>query len=112
MILRCQSMRMNGNTLWQKNNLWQKRIAIVANLYLVKKGELDDIFNLSLEAMNEEHDLLHKASGWILREAGKINKKRLEAFLTKNKHKMPRVMLRYAIERFSKEERSVFLGKN
>ena len=98
-------------TLWQKNNLWQKRIAIVANWYLIKKGELDDVFVLSLKAIHENHDLLHKASGWMLREAGKINKDRLISFLKVNKNNMPRVMLRYAIERFSKEERSVFLEK-
>lgn len=101
-----------ANTKKTKNSfdyLWAKRIAIVSTYTLIKNSEFDETIFLAKNFLKEEHDLLHKATGWMLREIGKKNKKVLENFL--NKNKMPRTMLRYAIEKFSEKERKKYLKK-
>lgn len=90
-------------------NLWRKRVSIVANWDLIKNGQLDDIYKISLIHFDHHHDLIHKAVGWMLREAGKKDTERLRLFLKLHYSKIPRTALRYAIERFPEEERKEFL---
>lgn len=100
--------------LAKSKDLWEKRIAIVSTAYFISKNNLDDTFKIAEILLKDKHDLIHKAAGWMLREAGKSSKggqARLRAFLEKNGHNMPRTMLRYSIEKFSPEERKYLLAK-
>lgn len=97
--------------LSKSGKLWSERIAIVSTFAFIKNNDLDLIFYFGEYFLNHKHDLIHKALGWMLREAGKRDEKRLKEFLEKNKTKMPRTMLRYSIEKFSENERKYFLGK-
>jgi 3-methyladenine DNA glycosylase AlkD len=91
-------------------NLWERRTAIVATYYFIRHGDLDDTFNIAEILVNDEEDLVQKAVGGWLREAGKKDKPRLSAFLDKHAARMPRTALRYAIEHFDKDERDHYLG--
>jgi 3-methyladenine DNA glycosylase AlkD len=91
--------------------LWERRIAMVATLGLVRHGELKDTFRIARKLLSDKEPLIHKAVGWILREAGKVSRPELEHFLEKYSAKMPRTTLRYAIERFSPEERKGWLQR-
>lgn len=91
--------------------LWNNRIAIVATQTFIRNNDLDDTFALSLKLMSHPHDLIHKAVGWMLREAGKRNRHRLLTFVDEHRGEMPRTMLRYAIEKFSPEERIHLMRK-
>lgn len=95
--------------LAQSHNLWERRIAIVATWYFIRNGQLEWTVKLAQLLLNDKHDLIHKAVGWMLREAGKKNQQILIDFLNKNAHQMPRTMLRYAIEKFSPPERQTYL---
>lgn len=90
-------------------SLWEQRIAIVATLTFIREGESHDTLALSEQLLNHKHDLMHKASGWMLREMGKRNLQPLLAFLDQHGAVMPRTMLRYAIEKLSPEERSYYM---
>jgi 3-methyladenine DNA glycosylase AlkD len=90
-------------------NLWQKRIAILATFTFIKNNQYEDCLKISKMFLKDSHDLIHKAVGWMLREVGKRNKKVEVKFLEKHAHKMPRVMLRYAIEKFTVSEKKVYL---
>lgn len=92
--------------------LWDNRIAIVATLTFIRNNDLDDTYNLSLKMMNHKHDLMHKAIGWMLREAGKRDTERLYRYVKENKHIMPRTMLRYSIEKFDSETRKELMSKS
>ena len=89
--------------------IWERRIAIVATLGIVRHGELKDTFRIARKLLKDKEPLIHKAVGWLLREAGKVSRPELEQFLKKYSAKMPRTTLRYAIERFSPEERKQWL---
>lgn len=89
--------------------IWENRIAIVATWALIRKGYLDDTYALAVKMMNNKHDLIQKATGWMLREAGKHDPKRLYGFVDDHHQEMPRIMLRYAIEKFSEEERKYLM---
>lgn len=93
--------------------LWERRIAIVSTMAFIRHGELDDTYALAEFFLTSSplHDLLQKAVGWLLREAGKRNEERLRAWLQPRCATMPRTMLRYAIERFPEEERRRFLNQ-
>ncbi|HQB18854.1 MAG: DNA alkylation repair enzyme [Parcubacteria group bacterium ADurb.Bin247] len=93
--------------LLYSSNLWKRRIAIVSTFGFIKKGDVNTTFEYAKELLNDRHDLIHKATGWMLREAGKRDKQSLKKFL--NENKMPRMTLRYAIEKFSLEERRYYL---
>jgi 3-methyladenine DNA glycosylase AlkD len=84
-------------------NLWERRIAIVATWYFIRKAELDWTFRIAKLLLNDSHDLIHKAVGWMLREAGKKDEAKLISFLCDHANQMPKTMLRYAMERLSKE---------
>jgi 3-methyladenine DNA glycosylase AlkD len=107
----------NGKTLWEQ------RIGIVSTMTFIRHGQLDDTFAIADILLHHPHDLIHKAVGWLLREAGKKDKTALEAYLlgpepirhaepdpTPHRYlTMPRTMLRYAIEKFPEAERQLYL---
>ena len=91
--------------------LWEQRIAVVSTYAFIKNSDFTDIYALAKKLLTHEHDLMRKAIGWMLREAGKRNKDLLVAFLEKYCLAMPRTMLRYAIEKFPEEERKYYMRK-
>ena len=93
----------NGKTLWEQ------RIGIVSTMTFIRHGQLSDTFAIADILLHHPHDLIHKAVGWLLREAGKRDKAALEAFLQPRYRTMPRTMLRYAIEKFPEPERQQYL---
>lgn len=97
-------------TLSQEQSQWQRRIAVVCQLYAIKKGKMDLTYALAKALMNDPEDLMHKAIGWMLRECGKQDQLRLESFLRKNSRNIPRVTLRYAIEKISEDKRLYYLN--
>lgn len=97
--------------LAQSPLLWEQRIAIVATWQWIRRGKIDDTLALADLLLNHEHDLIRKATGWMLREVGKKDKARLCQFLDTRHRQMPRTMLRYAIERFTPEERKHYMQK-
>lgn len=96
--------------LSESNNMWEQRIAIVSTLAFIRKGKFDTTLVLAEKFLTHKHDLMHKATGWMLREIGKKNIDILRAFLEKHAHNMPRTALRYAIEKFTPEERKHYLS--
>jgi 3-methyladenine DNA glycosylase AlkD len=111
-----------GAHLWDKDrsileelakseDLWRRRVAIVSTWYFIRKDDLAWTFKLARLLLDDGHDLIHKAVGWMLREAGKRNEPLLLNFLQNHADKMPRTMLRYGIERLSPEKRRGFLSQ-
>ena len=96
--------------LAESNDLWERWIAIVSTWEFIRHGDLDDTFRLSKVLKNDKQDLIHKASGWMLREAGKKDIDRLVEFLDENATTMPRTMLRYSIEKLPETQRRYYLG--
>jgi 3-methyladenine DNA glycosylase AlkD len=95
--------------LSDSNNLWDRRIAIVSTWYFIRQEKLDWTFKLAKKLLQDKEDLIHKATGWMLREAGKKDEEALKLFLDKQAPQMPRTMLRYAIEKFSDQDRRLYL---
>ena len=91
-------------------NMWKQRVAIVSTMTFVKKWEFDDTLKISEMLLNHDHDLIHKAVWWLLREVWKKDEKILKNFLDKYANKMPRTMLRYAIEKLNEDERKYYLN--
>jgi 3-methyladenine DNA glycosylase AlkD len=89
--------------------LWERRIAIIATFYFIKQGEYAESLQLAERLLQDPHDLIHKAVGWVLREVGKLELEAEEGFLRKHYREMPRTMLRYAIERFPENKRQDYL---
>ena len=98
--------------LAKSENLWEKRISIISTLTFIKNRKFGETLALAEILLNDEHDLIHKAVGWALREIGKKNQNVLETFLLQNYKKMPRTMLRYAIEKFPNDVRQKYLRGN
>jgi 3-methyladenine DNA glycosylase AlkD len=90
-------------------SLWERRIAIVATYYFIRRDDFADTLRLAGLLLGDREDLIHKAAGWMLREVGKKNETVLEGFLAKHCRQMPRTMLRYAIERFEETRRRKYL---
>ncbi len=89
--------------------IWEQRIGMVSTMAFVRKGQLEDTFAIADILIGHPHDLIHKATGWLLREAGKRDKDALVSFLEPRYFRMPRTMLRYAIEKFPENERRKYL---
>lgn len=103
----------NINILYKlagSKNLWERRIAVLATYAFIKNDNFEGALRISERLLNDKEDLIHKAVGWMLREVGKRDLKIEEAFLSKYAKKMPRVMLRYAIEKFPEEKRKAYLS--
>lgn len=99
--------------LWElahSGHLWRERIAVMATFYFIRQGDFAETLKLAEFFLGHEHDLIHKAVGWMLREIGKRDFETEYAFLKKHYQKMPRTMLRYAIEKFDPELRRRFLA--
>ena len=92
------------------SNIWERRIALVATHWFIRRGQSGDIYDLAKLVLDDEHDLIHKASGWMLREAGKrVDEEELLDFLDEYVTRMPRTMLRSAIERLPADVRAGYL---
>ncbi len=96
-------------TLAKSKNLWERRVAMVSTYYEIKKDSFKTTTTLAHILLTDKEDLMHKAVGWMLREAGKRDVTVLETFLQKHYEEMPRTMLRYAIERLEEPRRQAYL---
>jgi hypothetical protein len=97
--------------LARSDNPWERRTAILSTAAFIRRGDLDDTFAVAELLRDEGHDLVRKAVGWMLREAGKADERRLRAFLDTHAAAMPRVMLRYAIEKLDPDVRKAYLAR-
>jgi len=95
--------------LAKSDSLWKRRIAIISTFYFIRQNDFSDALKISRLLLDDEHDLIHKAVGWMLREVGKRDKTAAESFLRTHYRKMPRTMLRYAIERLPESQRRRYL---
>ena len=97
--------------LARSTHLWSRRVAIIATFRFIKHGDSRDTLRIARQLLHAEHDLIHKAVGWMLREVGKrVSVADLRGFLSRHAHEMPRTMLRYAIEHLSAGERARWLA--
>jgi 3-methyladenine DNA glycosylase AlkD len=97
---------------WARSkDLWERRIAVLSTFAFLRNGEFSELLKLSRLLLKDSEDLMHKAVGWMLREAGKRDLKVLKDFLREHSHEMPRTMLRYSIEKLSKKEREYYMAK-
>jgi len=90
-------------------SLWERRIAIIATFHGIRRGEFDETFKIADILLTDTHDLIHKAVGWMLREVGNRDAAAERRFLKDRYRRMPRTMLRYAIEKFPERERRRYL---
>ena len=90
-------------------NLWRRRIAIMATFHYIRHNDFRDALRIARALLHDDHDLIHKAAGWMLREIGKRDEAALRGFLDRHAGEMPRTMLRYAIERLPQGSRSFYM---
>jgi 3-methyladenine DNA glycosylase AlkD len=93
------------------DNMWEQRIAVVSTLALIRDNQFNDTMKLAGMFLDTRHDLLQKAVGWMLREVGKRDERTLKDFLDRHCRQMPRTMLRYAIEKFTPEQRAHYMRR-
>lgn len=96
--------------LARSKNVWERRTAIVSTYFFIRQGEVTDTFNIAELLLHDDHDLIHKAIGGWLREAGKKDRQKLLSFLDEHAATMPRTALRYAIEQLDKKQREHYLS--
>ena len=96
--------------LARSKNIWERRTAILTTCYFLRKGDTTDTFKIAEMLVNDKEDLIHKATGWMLRFAGDKDKKKLAAFLDKHAATMPRTLLRYSIEKLDKKQKEHYMG--
>lgn len=96
-------------SLARSASLWERRIAIMATSFFIREGDFAETLQLAESLLHDDHDLIHKAVGWMLREVGKRDLNVEEQFVHKHYRQMPRTMLRYAIERFPEKKRQAYL---
>jgi len=97
--------------LAKSSDLWKRRISIISTFAFIKKGKFNITLEISEMLLNDPHDLIQKAVGWMLRELGKRNQSKEEQFLMRHYKTMPRTMLRYAIERFDQSKRAQYMQR-
>lgn len=97
--------------LAKSKSLWEQRIAVVANQSLIKQGQFESILMIAEKLLLHEHDLIHKAVGWMLREMGQQDLSLLRSFLDQHSKRMPRTMLRYAIEKLAPAARQTYMRR-
>lgn len=107
--LRGQKDKSILSTLAKSGHLWRERVAVVANWTIMKDNDFTELLWLAKHFLCHEHDLIHKAVGWMLREMGKRDEQALRTFLDKHAHKMPRTMLRYALEKLDKPTKTQYM---
>ena len=95
--------------LANSKSIWEKRISILSTFHYIKHGKFSETLRIAKILLRDEHDLIHKAVGWMLREVGKRDLQAEERFLKKHYKEMPRTMLRYAIEKFPESKRQAYL---
>ena len=95
--------------LSKSKSLWERRVSMILTFALIRAGDLEPTIIIAESLLKDEQDLIHKASGWMLRELGKRDVMMLRRFLSEHAHKMPRTMLRYAIEKLPERERKQWL---
>jgi 3-methyladenine DNA glycosylase AlkD len=98
--------------LAKSTSLWERRISILSTFKFIDNNDFKDALKISELLLHDEHDLIHKAVGWALREIGKRDQNLEERFLNKHYPYMPRTTLRYAIEKFDEKKRQIYLNKN
>jgi len=96
--------------LARSRNIWKRRTAIVSTGYFIRQGEVDDTYRIAEVLLTDDQDLIHKATGWMLRSAGQNDRQLLLSFLDKHAASMPRTTLRYAIEHLDRKQRDHYLG--
>ena len=97
--------------LAKSKNQWERRTAIVGTCFFIRQKEVDDTFQIAELLVKDKEDLVHKGTGWMLRFAGDVDRKRLLAFLEKHAATMPRTLLRYSIEKLDKKQKEYFMKK-
>lgn len=95
--------------LAKSEHLWERRIAMISTAYFIGKNDLDDVYKIATMLLGDTHDLIHKAVGWMLREAGKRDESQLKDYLEKHARTMPRTALRYAVERLNAVDKQYYM---
>lgn len=96
--------------LARSKNMWERRTAILSTCYFIRQGDVDDTFKIAELLVKDKEDLIHKATGWMLRFAGDKDKQKLKSFLDKYAATMPRTLLRYSIEKLDKKQREYYMN--
>lgn len=110
-ILKNPTQRAKVFAMINRPNLWERRIALLATFPFIRVGKFNEVKQLAAQVLTDKHDLIHKASGWMLREMGKKSEPDLITFLDQYYKQMPRTMLRYAIEKLAEPTRRKYLAK-